>query len=129
MSDWLQSRWYVLAGVGVVCVGAFGLWFVSRSGTTNRSRLLLSFVLLWPHILDAERQGPKRARLGFVAAGIAVALALIVGSAAYASQFEVGRVPTPRNQGLAMAREIASRDHLLRPYPPIERTGSLPRFD
>ena len=80
MSDWMQSHWYLLAGAAIAGAGALCLWLLARPAPKDGSRSILSYVLLWPLIFDAERASPKKTRVGFVVAGVAIALLLIIGN-------------------------------------------------
>jgi hypothetical protein len=66
MSDWMQSHWYLLFGAAVAGAGALCLWFLARQAPKDGSRSILSYVLLWPLIFDAERAAPRKTRVGFV---------------------------------------------------------------
>ena len=80
MSGWMQTHWYLLAGAAVAGAGALCVWLLARQSPPEGSRSILSYMLLWPLIFDAERASPKKTRVGFVVAGVAIALLLIIGN-------------------------------------------------
>ena len=67
----------VVAVVMAVVVG-LGIWWSWRRSASAGPTSPLDYVLLWPLIFRAERQGKRPTRRGFVILGFVVGVGLIV---------------------------------------------------
>jgi hypothetical protein len=66
----------VVAGVMAIVVG-LGLWWGWRRSASEGPASPFDYLLLWPLIFRAERQGKKRTRRGFVILGVLLGVGLI----------------------------------------------------
>jgi hypothetical protein len=78
MSAWFESYWYLLAGALIAGVGALCTWLAFRQTPKHGSRPVLSYLLIWPLIFEAERTAKKKTRFSFVVLGFAVMLLLVI---------------------------------------------------
>ena len=79
MSAWLFSHWYVLAGVLLVGLNVVHLLYAYLNPPKDGSRSVLSYILIWPLILEREREGQK-SNTRFMLIGLLVMFLLVVGS-------------------------------------------------
>ena len=79
MSAWFESYWYLLAGALIAGVGALCTWLALRQTSKDGSRSVLSYLLIWPLIFEAERTAKEKTRFSFVVIGFVVMLLLVIG--------------------------------------------------
>ena len=78
MSSWLVSHWYLLAVVLLVGVGAACVWYIDREARAGNRQSILSYLLIWPAIFQAERKAKVKTSTRFVVAGVIVMLLLVI---------------------------------------------------